>query len=124
MATAYHEMTNEELDKQLEQARVELRNLRFTFAVARSLQSPARVGALRKNIARILTIKRGRELGIAKVQPKSEKSIAAEKKTAAKAPKKEEAVKKPAKVEEKKAAAKKPKAEEKKPAKKETKTKK
>lgn len=130
MATAYHEMTNEELDKQLDLARVELRNLRFTFAVARSLQSPARVGDLKKNIARILTIKRGRELGIAKVLPKSEKSAALEKKAAKPAQKKVEAPKaekKPAAEKaEKKPAAKKaaPAKAEKKPADKKEKAKK
>ncbi len=130
MATAYHEMTNEELDKQLDQARVELRNLRFTFAVARSLQSPARVGDLKKNIARILTIKRGRDLGIAKVLPKSEKSAALEKKSASKAaPKKAEPAKvekKPAEKAEAKPAAKKaaPAKAEKKPAEKKEKAKK
>lgn len=62
MAVNYHEMTEEELQKQLDASRSELRELRFTFAVARSLQNPSRPGQIKKSIARILTIKRAREL--------------------------------------------------------------
>lgn len=52
MATSVHDMTNEELTKQLDNARKELRELRFTYAVARSLQDPARIGKLKRQIAR------------------------------------------------------------------------
>ena len=64
MACVFHEMTTEELEKQLELSRSELRELRFTFAVARSLQDPARVRKLKRNVAKILTVTRARQLGI------------------------------------------------------------
>ena len=63
MATQMHDMTEEEPDKQLENARTELRELRFQYAVARSLQNPARVGQLKRNVARILTVKNQRRSG-------------------------------------------------------------
>ena len=66
MAATFHEMNDDELSKQLEAARAEIRELRFTYAVARSLPNPARVGKLRKDVARIMTIRRARTLGIAK----------------------------------------------------------
>ncbi|HBS05405.1 MAG TPA: 50S ribosomal protein L29 [Leptospiraceae bacterium] len=65
MASSYHEMTDENLKEQLDQAKAELRELRFTFGIARSLQKPARVGQLKKNVARINTVLRERELGLA-----------------------------------------------------------
>ncbi|MCB1174399.1 MAG: 50S ribosomal protein L29 [Leptospiraceae bacterium] len=66
MAVSYHEMTEKELDKQLESFRKELRELRFTYAVTRSLQNSARPRLVKRSIARILTIKRERELKAAK----------------------------------------------------------
>ena len=63
-ATNIHEMTDEELQKQLDTSRRELMELRFSYAVARSLQSPARVTQLRKNIARALTVMNARKKGI------------------------------------------------------------
>ena len=74
MAATFHEMNDEELSKQLEAARAEMRELRFTFAVARSLPNPARVGKLRKDVARILTIRRARSLGISKQAPETQKA--------------------------------------------------
>lgn len=64
MAANFHEMTDEELTTQLEQARRELMEMRFSYAVARSLQSPARVGQLRKTIARVLTVQTARKKGL------------------------------------------------------------
>lgn len=74
MAATFHEMNDEELSKQLEAARAEIRELRFTYAVARSLPNPARVGKLRKDVARIMTVRRARALGISKQAPVAEKS--------------------------------------------------
>ncbi len=73
MAATFHEMNEEELTKQLEAARAELRQLRFTYAVARSLPNPARVGKLRKDVARILTVQQARKLGKATQVEKSAK---------------------------------------------------
>ena len=66
MASTYHDMTDEELNTQLDNARKELRELRFSYAVARSLQNPSRIGQLKRNIARILTVKREKEIKAAK----------------------------------------------------------
>lgn len=62
MAIKFKEMTESELDKQLSNSKKELRELRFTFAVAKSLQNPSRANQLKKNVARILTLKREREI--------------------------------------------------------------
>ena len=72
MGSKFHEMTEEELQKQLELSHSEIRELRFTYAVARSLQDPARVRKLKRNVARILTVLNLRKLGKATVQPKTE----------------------------------------------------
>jgi ribosomal protein L29 len=74
MASAFHEMTDEELGKQLGEARRELVDLRFNFAVARSLQSPARVRMLKRNVARILTVQKERASGKAALKPSSGRS--------------------------------------------------
>lgn len=64
MASSYHELSEENLREQLDQAKAELRELRFSFGIARNLQNPARVGQLKRNVARINTVLRERELGI------------------------------------------------------------
>ncbi|MBI3395907.1 MAG: 50S ribosomal protein L29 [Spirochaetia bacterium] len=74
MGTVYHEMTDEELTKQLELAKAEMRELRFTYATARSLPDPSRIGNLKRNVARILTVRSERTAGKATVKPKSEKT--------------------------------------------------
>jgi large subunit ribosomal protein L29 len=73
MGSIVHEMTDEELRTKLEENRSELRELRFTFAVARSVQSPARFKQLKREVARMETVLRERELGISSQKPKSEK---------------------------------------------------
>ncbi|MCB1167693.1 MAG: 50S ribosomal protein L29 [Leptospiraceae bacterium] len=73
MASSYHEMTEENLKEQLDQAKAELRELRFSYGIARSLQNPARVGQLKKNVARINTVLRARQLGIATQQEATSK---------------------------------------------------
>lgn len=65
MASTFHEMTDEELARQLAEARKEILESRFNFAVARSLQNPARVRQLKRNVARILTVQSLRSKGIA-----------------------------------------------------------
>ena len=55
--------TEEELDVKLADAKTELFNLRFQAATGQ-LESHGRLRAVRKEIARIYTVKRERELGI------------------------------------------------------------
>jgi large subunit ribosomal protein L29 len=55
--------TEEELDGKLAEAKTELFNLRFQAATGQ-LESHGRLHAVRKEIARIYTVKRERELGI------------------------------------------------------------
>ena len=66
MATAAHElndMTNIDLESKLREAKEELFNLRFQGATGQ-LESHGRLRAVRKEIARIYTVMRERELGI------------------------------------------------------------
>jgi large subunit ribosomal protein L29 len=58
--------TEEELDGKLAEAKIELFNLRFQAATGQ-LESHGRLRAVRKEIARIYTVKRERELGIVSV---------------------------------------------------------
>jgi len=55
------DMTNAEIENQLKNLRKELFNLRFQLAT-HQLHNPARIKLVRRDIARILTIKREREL--------------------------------------------------------------
>ena len=55
--------TEEELDGKLAEAKTELFNLRFQAATGQ-LESHGRLRAVRREIARIYTVKRERELGI------------------------------------------------------------
>jgi large subunit ribosomal protein L29 len=55
--------TEEELNIKLAEAKAELFNLRFQAATGQ-LESHGRLRAIRKEIARIYTVKRERELGI------------------------------------------------------------
>jgi large subunit ribosomal protein L29 len=55
--------TDEELDNRLAEAKIELFNLRFQAATGQ-LESHGRLHSVRKEIARIYTVKRERELGI------------------------------------------------------------
>jgi large subunit ribosomal protein L29 len=63
--------TEEELDSKLADARVELFNLRFQAATGQ-LESHGRLRAVRKEIARIYTVKRERELGIVTLAEEAE----------------------------------------------------
>ena len=65
--------TDEELDTKLAEAKVELFNLRFQAATGQ-LESHGRLRAVRKEIARIYTVKRERELGIVTIAEETEDS--------------------------------------------------
>ena len=62
-ATQLRTQTEEELDMKLAEAKAELFNLRFQAATGQ-LESHGRLHAVRREIARIYTVKRERELGI------------------------------------------------------------
>ena len=59
-------ITEDELDGKLAEAKIELFNLRFQAATGQ-LESHGRLREVRKEIARIYTVKRERELGIVTV---------------------------------------------------------
>jgi large subunit ribosomal protein L29 len=63
--------TEDELDSRLADAKLELFNLRFQAATGQ-LESHGRLRAVRKEIARIYTVKRERELGIVTVADEAE----------------------------------------------------
>ena len=63
--------TEEELDSKLSDAKIELFNLRFQAATGQ-LESHGRLRAVRREIARIYTVKRERELGIVTVAEEAE----------------------------------------------------
>ena len=65
--------TEEELDSKLAEAKTELFNLRFQSATGQ-LESHGRLRAVRKEIARIYTVKRERELGIVTIAEETEDS--------------------------------------------------
>ena len=56
------DLTNEEINKKIDEVKEELFNLRFSQATG-NLENPARINELRKTIARLKTILRERELG-------------------------------------------------------------
>ncbi len=63
MKTNIREMTDGELLKRLDEAEKELLDLRFQ-AATRQLKSPKDISKIKKEIARLRTIKRERELGV------------------------------------------------------------
>ena len=65
--------TEEELEVKLAEAKIELFNLRFQAATGQ-LESHGRLRAVRKEIARIYTVKRERELGIVVLVEEAEDS--------------------------------------------------
>jgi len=65
--------TEDELDDKLADAKIELFNLRFQAATGQ-LESHGRLRAVRKEIARIYTVKRERELGIVTIAEETEDS--------------------------------------------------
>ena len=65
--------TREELEAKLADAKIELFNLRFQAATGQ-LESHGRLRAVRKEIARIYTVQRERELGIVTFEQEDETS--------------------------------------------------
>lgn len=61
MAKDLHDLSDEELEKKLNEAKEELFNLRFQLSTAQ-LDNPLKIRQVRKDIARIETIRREREL--------------------------------------------------------------
>ena len=79
MATTAHElndMTNVDLEEKLREAKEELFNLRFQAATGQ-LESHGRLRTVKKDIARIYTVVRERELGIRSAPGADEKGGAA-----------------------------------------------
>jgi large subunit ribosomal protein L29 len=64
-AKEIRQMSEKELDNRLLELKAELFNLRFQLATGQ-LDNPLRINAVRKDIARVKTIIRERELGIGK----------------------------------------------------------
>lgn len=60
------ELKDAEIDKEIDTTKEEIRKLRFQYAVSRSLENPKAIQNAKKKVARLLTIKRERELGINK----------------------------------------------------------
>jgi ribosomal protein L29 len=73
MGSIVHEISDEEIKSRMEQHQSELRELRFTFALSRALPKPHRVGELKRNIARYLTVLAERKSGKVTVKPKTER---------------------------------------------------
>jgi large subunit ribosomal protein L29 len=61
----------DELEVKLTEAKIELFNLRFQAATGQ-LESHGRLRAVRKEIARIYTVKRERELGIVRMEQEAD----------------------------------------------------
>ena len=58
-----HDMTSDELERSLADAKEELFNLRFQL-VTGQLDNPMRISVMRKRVARIMTVQRERELAL------------------------------------------------------------
>lgn len=59
---SWKDISDSEILEQLKEARKNLRQLRFDYGVTRILQNPSQIRNLKKKIARLLTLKREREL--------------------------------------------------------------
>jgi large subunit ribosomal protein L29 len=71
LSSPLRELEDDELQTKLREAKEELFNLRFQAATGQ-LESHGRLNAVRKDIARIYTIMRERELGISTVESADE----------------------------------------------------
>jgi len=67
------EMSSEDRTKKLGELRTELVRLRTMIRAGGTIENPARVKALRKTIAKILTIENEQRLGIGKAKPEGKK---------------------------------------------------
>ena len=65
-ASEFRELSNEDLNARLADAKEELFNLRFQLATGQ-LTNNRRIGTVKRDIARIFTILRERELGLSDV---------------------------------------------------------
>lgn len=65
-AKEVHDLSTAELEVKLDELKEELFNLRFQLATGQ-LDNPMRIGEVRKNIARVKTVMRERELNIQRV---------------------------------------------------------
>ena len=74
-AAEVREMTDEELVEALVEAKEEKFNLRFQLAT-NQLDNTARIGEVKRDIARILTVMRERELGAASSAGAEEVAVA------------------------------------------------
>lgn len=82
MARVLHEMADADLAKLVDESRKEIRDLRFQFGVARSLQNPAKIRTLRRTVAGALTVLSERKLGLATQKAPTGKGAKPEKKKA------------------------------------------
>ena len=64
-AAELRELSDDELNEQLDDAREELFNLRFQ-AVTGQLDNPRRVAEVKRGIARVMTVQREREIAAAR----------------------------------------------------------
>ena len=64
MKSKLKDLKDSEIKNEIIKASKEVRNFRFQYATARSLENPKIIRNLKKKIARHLTISRERELGI------------------------------------------------------------
>ncbi|MDR7328512.1 50S ribosomal protein L29 [Corynebacterium guangdongense] len=65
-ASEFRELSNEDLNARLADAKEELFNLRFQLATGQ-LTNNRRIGTVKRDIARLLTVLRERELGLSAV---------------------------------------------------------
>lgn len=79
MARVIHEMADADLAKLIDDSRKEIRDLRFQFGVARSLQNPSQIRTLRRTVAGALTVLSERKLGLATQKAPSGKAPKAKK---------------------------------------------
>ena len=91
-ASEFRELTDEELKSRLSDAKEELFNLRFQSATGQ-LESHGRIRAVKRDIARLYTVIRERELGIRATPAPVEVAPKAKKTKAKKADAADEAVK-------------------------------
>ncbi len=73
MKSKLRELKDNDIKTEIAKARKEIRNFRFQYATARSLENPKIIRNLKKKIARLLTITRERELGITQKSDKKKK---------------------------------------------------
>ena len=72
-AAALRELADDELIDQLGEAKHELFNLRFQFATGQ-LENPARISQVKRDIGRINTVLREREIAAAESAPAEDNS--------------------------------------------------